>query len=74
MGYSMVTSQYHFVEWFYWDDVNKIAGDQVGIELYNNQVDPDENNNIAGYPENQDLVRDLSQRLKAGWRAAVVNK
>ena len=74
MGYSMVTSQYHYVEWFFWDDENKIAGDRVGIELYDNLMDPDENNNIADYPENQDLVLDLSQQLKAGWRAALIKK
>jgi iduronate 2-sulfatase len=74
MGYSMVTTRYHYVEWFHWDDVNKIAGDQVGVELYDNQTDPDENVNIAGLSENQNLVQNLSQQLKAGWRNAMLRK
>lgn len=74
MGYSIVTSRYHYVEWFRWDDEKKIAYDQIGVELYDNQNDPEENVSIAGYPENQELVRNLSKRLKAGWRAALLNK
>ena len=74
MGYSMVTSRYHYVEWFYWDDENKIAGNQVGVELYDNQMDPDENIDIAGLTENQGLVQNLSQQLKAGWRNALLQK
>jgi iduronate 2-sulfatase len=70
MGYSMVTERYHYVEWFYWDDEKKLTGDQVGVELYDNQSDPAENVNIAGKPENQGLVQSLSQQLKAGWRSA----
>ncbi len=71
MGYSMVTSRYHYVEWYHWDDGKKIATNQVGMELYDNQVDPEENINIAGNPENVELVSKLSKQLKAGWRAAV---
>jgi len=71
MGYSMVTSKYHYVEWYLWDDGKKVATNQVGMELYDNQVDPEENINIAGNPENADLVLKLSKQLKAGWRAAV---
>jgi hypothetical protein len=72
MGYSMVTTRYHYVEWFHWDDKNKIAGDQVDVELYDNHVDQDENINIAGFPENRELVQNLSQQLKAGWRASLI--
>ena len=74
MGYSMVTARYHYVEWFRWDDEKKVTGDQVGVELYDNQMDPDENINVAGSPENKELVRNLSQLLKAGWRAALIKK
>lgn len=74
MGYSMVTPRYHYVEWYHWDDENKIAFDLVGVELYDNQTDPQENVNIAANPENTELVSKLSKQLKAGWRAAVINK
>lgn len=70
MGYSMVTARYHYVEWFRWDDEKKVAFDQVGVELYDNLVDPDENVNIAGLPENAELIEELAQRLEAGWKAA----
>jgi len=74
MGYSMVTRRYHYVEWYSWDDEKKIAGDRVAVELYDNQVDPEENVNIAGRPENRELVENLSRQLQAGWRAAPIHK
>ncbi len=70
MGYSMVTAKYHYVEWYHWDDEKKVAFDQVGVELYDNQMDPDENVNIAGLPEQAERVEELSRKLKAGWKAA----
>jgi len=73
MGYSMVTRRYHYVEWYHWDDEKKVAKDQVAVELYDNQNDPQENINIAGFPENQDIARKLSQQLKSGWRAALLH-
>lgn len=74
MGFSMVTPRYHYVEWRYWDNDKKIAKDLAAVELYDNQVDPEENINIAGFPENAEIVRKLSQQLKAGWRAALLRK
>jgi hypothetical protein len=41
------------------------------IELYDHEIDPQENNNVAGKPENASLVKDLTARLKAGWKASV---
>jgi hypothetical protein len=70
MGYSMKTDRYHYVEWFTWDNDKKLTGDQVATELYDNRADAEENVNIAGYPENQELVEKLSRQLKAGWKAA----
>ncbi len=70
MGYSMVTSQYHYVEWRTWDNDNKVSSELAAVELYDNQADTKENINIAGLPENKELIRTLSQQLKAGWRAA----
>jgi iduronate 2-sulfatase len=62
MGYSMVAKRYHYMEWFHWDDQNKTAGEKVGVELYDNQADPD---------ENKELVKSHSRQLKAGWRGVV---
>jgi iduronate 2-sulfatase len=74
MGYSMVTSRYHYVEWYFWDNEKKEAKDFAVSELYDNEVDPEENINIAGFLENQELVQNLSRQLKAGWRAALLLK
>lgn len=70
MGYAMRTDRYHYIEWYYWDNDNKVALDYVASELYDHQTDPGENTNIADIPENKDLVNDLSKALKDGWRAA----
>jgi len=40
-------------------------------ELYDHENDPAENVNIAGYPENADLVKRLAAELEEGWRGAV---
>ncbi len=70
MGFSMVTPRYHYVEWRYWDNDRKIAGEVAAVELYDNQADSDENRNIAGLPDNAGIVEELSEQLKAGWRVA----
>ena len=71
MGYSMVTSEYHYVEWRPWDETTKTAGELAAVELYDLISDPDENINIAGFPEYAETIRGLSEKLKAGWHAAV---
>ncbi len=71
MGYSMVTTRYHYIEWYYWDNQKKKTLDFAAVELYDNQADAEENINIAGFPENAALVRELSQKLKTGWRASL---
>ena len=43
----------------------------LGRELYDYQVDPDETVNIAYLPENRELVAQLNEQLRAGWRAAL---
>ena len=70
MGYAMRTERYHYIEWYYWDNDNKLALDYVASELYDHSIDPDENINIADDPVNTELVEELSTNLKAGWRSA----
>jgi arylsulfatase A-like enzyme len=70
MGYSMVTARYHYVEWYAWDDQNQVRKEYVARELYDNQSDPEENINIAEHPDKAGIVAELSQKLKAGWKAA----
>lgn len=70
MGYSMTTRRYHYVEWYYWDNVKKEHGDLSAIELYDHSVDPGENINIASDPGNRELIQKLSVQLEKGWKAA----
>ncbi len=42
-----------------------------GKELYDYEVDPDETVNMAFLPENEELAARLSERLHAGWQAAL---
>ena len=70
MGYGMRTERYHYIEWYYWDNENKTPLDYVTCELYDHEEDPDENRNIANGPGNKEIVKQLSQQLKDGWRHA----
>ncbi|MFN3190002.1 MAG: sulfatase [Aureliella sp.] len=70
MGQSMVTEQYHYVEWRIWDHIEGIAGELKATELYDHQTDPDENQNISNEPQNQELLSKLADQLKRGWQAA----
>ncbi len=70
MGYSIKTKNYHFIEWYYWDNILGEKGEYVTHELYNSQTDADENVNIADLAENDEIVKTLSEQLRKGWRAA----
>jgi iduronate 2-sulfatase len=60
MGRSIRTDQWRYTEWR--DPKQKL----VGIELY----DATESKNLAAEPAHAELVNDLAEQLKAGWRAA----
>lgn len=62
-GYSIRTERYRYTEWGY--------KGKRGTELYDYHADPNETVNIANAPENEELVAHLSERLHAGWRAAL---
>jgi iduronate 2-sulfatase len=66
MGRSMRTDRYRFIEWR-----ERFDNSLVATELYDHEVDPQENNSIAGDPLNKELVAQLSSRLAAGWKAAL---
>ena len=63
MGRSMRTGRYRFTRWCRQTET-------VALELYDYHNDPVELENIAGRPENTALVKELSAKLDAGWRAA----
>jgi len=66
LGRTMRTDRYRFTRWH---PLNK-PEQTVALELYNLQNNPIEIENIAGRPENAALVKELSAKLEAGWRAA----
>ena len=74
MGYSMVTSRYHYVEWRQWDHIKGTAGEVAAVELFDQRVDPEENVNIADSSEGRLAVRRLSRQLQQGWRSAKPQK
>jgi arylsulfatase A-like enzyme len=65
MGYSLRTERHRFTRW-----VSRADGTEQARELYDQQNDPQENENIAERPENRELVESLTRQAKAGWKAA----
>jgi arylsulfatase A-like enzyme len=61
MGYAMRTDRYRYVEW-----LNRRTAEVAAVELYDEKADPEENTNIAVQPDQQALVRQLSDQL---WKA-----
>jgi iduronate 2-sulfatase len=68
MGYAIRTDRYRYVEWYIWNKEEKKAGLLLLKELFDHQMDPQENINIASHAENRDLIESLSQQLKKGWK------
>jgi iduronate 2-sulfatase len=68
MGYAMRTDRFRLVLWVDYRDPDS---DPFGVELYDQQADPDENVNLAALPEYAKLVAKLTARLKRAWRAAL---
>jgi iduronate 2-sulfatase len=71
MGYSIRTKSYHYVEWYYWDNIKGERGEFVVDELYDIKNDPDENVNVSSKAENATAVEQLSKHLARGWRKAL---
>ncbi|HUR59646.1 MAG TPA: sulfatase/phosphatase domain-containing protein, partial [Opitutaceae bacterium] len=67
MGYAMRTERYRLVLWVDRNDHSKVDA----TELYDHQVDPQENTNIANLPANKALVDKLVAQLRAGPAAAL---
>ncbi|MSU24749.1 MAG: DUF4976 domain-containing protein [Opitutus sp.] len=69
MGYAMRTERYRFVVWVGRDDHSKIDA----LELYDHQLDPQENTNVAKVPANGELVEKLLAQWRRGWPGAKPN-
>jgi iduronate 2-sulfatase len=71
MGYSMRTATHHYIEWYQWNPELGERGDLMGTELYDNEIDPQENKNVAMSAEYDSLRQSLSTQLRAGWKANI---
>jgi iduronate 2-sulfatase len=60
IGYSMRTSRHRLNRWVK-------PGEPESFELYDHDVDPDENLNLAGKPEHAETQGNLLLKMKAGW-------
>jgi iduronate 2-sulfatase len=65
MGCAMRTDRYRYVEWR-----DRLDNRLLTSELYDHETDHMENENIAEYPENAGLVKQLAKQLAEGWPAA----
>jgi arylsulfatase A-like enzyme len=66
MGYSIRTEKYRYTEWINWESKELAA-----IELYDHTIDDSENINVANKEEYESIAKDLSEKLKLGWYAAL---
>jgi arylsulfatase A-like enzyme len=66
MGYSMRTDRYRFTVWAGRNNHSKIDS----MELYDHQVDPQENTNIVKRADMSGTVDKLLAQSKAGWQGA----
>jgi iduronate 2-sulfatase len=64
MGYSMRTDRYRFTVWVKTADNTQVDA----IELYDHQLDPQENTNLANDPAHAADVERLMAQWRAGWQ------
>jgi arylsulfatase A-like enzyme len=67
IGYAAKTDRYRYVEWKDMSADGKI----YARELYDHQVDPKENINLAGKKEYETIVQDHSQLISGRWQSAL---
>lgn len=70
MGYSLRTKRYRYIEWIQFNHTT-FKGNWTEVydkELYDHQIDPDENMNLAYREDLHLLVKVLSKQLILGWR------
>jgi iduronate 2-sulfatase len=65
MGHALRTDRYRLVEWAIPEKEFR------RVELYDYQADPHETANLAERPDHAELVKRLTEQLRAGWRGAV---
>ena len=66
MGYSIRTDRYRYTEW-----QDAATKQPLATELYDHQTDPAETINLAAKNDQAEVVKKLSEQLRAGWRDAL---
>lgn len=64
-GLSLRIERYRFTKW-----TSHKTAQVLDLELYDHAVDPEENENIAHYPQNEKIVEELQKIMHAGWKGA----
>lgn len=65
MGRSIRTDRWRYTEW------RDPKQNLVGVELYDETNDPQENVNLENSPDQAETLQSLSAQLKTGWRVAL---
>jgi iduronate 2-sulfatase len=68
MGYTIRTDQYRYVEWYSWNKEEKKKDEFLSYELFDHNIDPQENKNLANDAKHKGTVELISQQLNLGWR------
>ena len=66
MGYTMRTDKFRYTEWRNRKKMARV----VARELYDHRQDNDENENVADNVEHAKIVKELAEKMNAGWKAA----
>ena len=67
MGYTMRTDRYRYTKWVARGNHSKVDA----VELYDEQLDPQENTNVAKLPANTALLAKLDAQWQLGWKGAL---
>ncbi|ELU03161.1 hypothetical protein CAPTEDRAFT_112288 [Capitella teleta] len=65
MGRSMRTPKFRYTEW------RNHKQEVTSVELYDHDVDPQENHNIAKLPRMNEVKLELNRQLEGNWRSAM---
>jgi iduronate 2-sulfatase len=70
MGYSLRTERHRYTEWVEFQDLTPNWKKIIATEIYDHLIDPNESINLFGRPGFDEIKKELSIQLRAGWRAA----
>ena len=76
MGYTIRTDKFRYTEWpaFQHAPIYKPLWNMLrGVELYDHEIDPEENHSVFKDPAYAQIRKQLSEALHAGWRNAFPN-